>query len=65
MPIQYMKAKPQTRETDMLKIFSALKTAPKEVYRTVDEKVVLVKEWPVKQSSVNSWGRLGYDSLYN
>jgi len=35
------------------------------VYKTIEGKLVQVKEWPTKEASSQSWGRSGYDSLYN
>lgn len=45
-------------------MFNFFKTAPKESYKTIQGKVVLVKEWPVPEDKNPSWGRSGYDSLY-
>jgi hypothetical protein len=45
----------------MLNIF---KTKSVETHKVLNGKVVLVKQWPVKASGDNSWGRCGYDSLY-
>ncbi len=43
------------------KIFGEKETL---THKTVDGKVVLVKDWPCKENSDLTWGRLGFDSLY-
>jgi len=35
---------------------------PVETYRTIDGKVVLIKEWPIPESKDKGWGRLGFDT---
>lgn len=49
----------------MLNFFKNNKSNENGTYKTIDGKVVLVKQWPVKENKDKSWGRSGYDSLYN
>jgi hypothetical protein len=50
---------------NLLKKIKGLEVKKVENFKVVDGRVCLVKEWPCKSISGNSWGRSGYDSLYN